>query len=118
MNVQEILLDSDLLAPNSFPVALKIRWMNQIQRQLQAEMPASFAGPPPDIREDQLSLVPRFPNEYHELFSLGVAKRIAERTNDYKTANELESRYQSLLQTAKERAKPTIKKVKISRKWM
>lgn len=118
MNIQEILEDSDLLVQNAFPNARKIGWFNQIQRQLYRDMPNSFSSPPQDIKEEQMTFVPRFSLEYHELFVLGIAIRMAERNNDFKTAAELQMRYQALLGEAKEKLASKVSKVTIKRSWI
>lgn len=118
MNIQELLEDADLLVSNSFSTQRKVGWMNQVQRQLYKEMPISFSGSPPDIREDQLTYVPRFPQDYHELLSFGVAKRMAERVQDFKIAGELEVRYQALLKDAIKFTTPKIKSVTRTRQWI
>jgi hypothetical protein len=117
MNVQEILQDADLLVKNSYPTALKIGWMNQAQKQIYKELPGVFSSPPPDLKADQLTFVPRLPAEYHELLSLGAAKRIAERVQDFKLAEQLEVRYQNLLLDAKKYTAPKLKSIVRSRAW-
>lgn len=118
MNVQEILEDADLLVPNSFSNAKKIQWLNQAQRQLFKEMPGPYSSPPSDIREEQLTFVPRLYPDYHELLSFGIAKRMAERVQDFTLAGEIEARYRQLLQEAEKNTTPKIKKVTIKRNWM
>lgn len=118
MNVQEILEDADLLAPNSFPVSRKVGWVNQVQKQLYREIPAPFKSAPQDIQEGQLTYVPRFPIEYHELFVFGIAKRMAERAQDFKLASELEARYQNLLREAIKYTAPKLTKVTKTRGWV
>jgi UDP-N-acetyl-D-mannosaminuronic acid transferase (WecB/TagA/CpsF family) len=118
MNLQEIIEDADLLVPNSFPITRKVRWVNQIQRQLYREVPDSFSSIPQDLRDDQMTAVPRFAQEYHELFVIGAAKRIAERTQNLKLADELEARFQNLLLDAKTHLAPKLSKVTIKRSWM
>lgn len=118
MNVQELLEDIDLLAPNSFSTSRKVTWMNQVQYQVSKELETSFSNRPLEIKEDQLSFVPRLQIEYHELLSLGVAKRVAERTQEFKMAGELEIRFQNLLTEAKVNTAPKTSKVVIKRNWI
>lgn len=118
MNVQEILGDSDLLAPNAFSSTQKIGWLNQVQKQLYKEVPACFSTAPQDVREGQFTFVPRFPLEYHELLVFGIAKRMAERVQNFDLAQQLEVRYQNLLLDARTFTVPKVKKVTISRNWM
>lgn len=118
MNLQEIIEDADLLVPNGFPIARKVGWTNQVQRQLYREVPDSFGGVPQDLTETNMTVIPRFSKEYHELLVIGVAKRMAERTQNLKLADELEARFQNLLVEAKTFLAPKLKKVNISRVWM
>lgn len=118
MNVQELIEDADLLAPNSFSVLRKIGWMNQVQKQVYRELPALFESLPPDLQDSQLTYVPRLPVEYHELLSLGASKRMAERVQDFKLAGELEARFQNLLLEAKKNTAPKLTRVQINRAWL
>lgn len=118
MNVQEILEDADLLMKNSFPISRKVFWLNQVQRQLHLELPKVYSSQPTDIREEQLTFVPRLDPAYHELLSLGIAKRMAEREQDFKTAQELEVRYQQMVMDAAKHLTPKVTKVTIKRAWM
>jgi hypothetical protein len=117
MNLQEIIEDADLLVPNSLPITRKVGWVNQIQRQLYREIPDSFGGVPQDLTDTNLTVIPRFSKDYHELFVIGVAKRIAERSQNLKLADELEVRYQNLLLDAKTQLAPKLSKVSINRFW-
>ena len=117
MNVQEILEDADLLVPNAFTESQKIRWLNQVQTQIYNDIKTEAMEPPAPITEDYPEFIPWLPEEYHELLSFGVAKRTAERTKDYKTAGELELRYQNLLLVVKQRTAPKMKKVQRIKHW-
>jgi hypothetical protein len=118
LNVQQILEDADLLAPNAFSIEQKVKWMNQVQMQAYRELDTIFSSRPPDIKVDNLTFIPWLPVEYHELYSLGIGKRIAERTQDFNLADQLDLRYQQLLIRAKIETAPKLKKVKINRAWL
>jgi hypothetical protein len=117
LNIKQILEDIDLLVPNAFSLDQKINWLNQAQFQIYKELESPSINKPREIQKDNLTFIPWLPVEYHELLSLGTAKRIAERTQDYQKAAELEARFSSLLLNAQENTSPKLKKVNIVRGW-
>lgn len=77
MTLDEILQDADVMAPNTLPVTTKIRWLNQIQRQIFRDYPVPEAvypfyteaetalyGLPDDMAEDRIQRVVVGENEY------------------------------------------------------
>jgi hypothetical protein len=117
MNVQQILEDIDLLIPNAFSTEQKVNWMNQAQYQIFNELETPYLTRPQEIRVDNLSFIPYLPEEYHELLSLGTAKRIAERTQNYKNSAEIEARFMNLMNEAKTNTSPKPESVKRVRSW-
>jgi predicted nucleic acid-binding protein len=70
------------------------------------------------MTENDLEAEPSFLVDYHELFVLGIAKKLATIEKDYKTAAELESQYVELNHRAVTNLrKGNQKKVRIVRRW-
>lgn len=189
MLLSEILEDADLLVPNSLTTEQKIRYFNQIQKQLYRDFPMPiksdlfytepgvslydisiqpdrvisvfindkeynlqdvrddnygnvytfmdgelFVQPEPDgeyegyilyegeaepMTEDDLEVEPTLLPDFHELFVLGVAEKLSMVMKDYKTAGELRTRFQLVVQEAKQKIYKTRQtKVRIVRGWM
>lgn len=192
MQLYDILQDVDLYVENAIPEENKIRWLNQVQRQLFREYPlpdqtadiplvpgtatydlpadcpedrirtvtingneivyAPFRenpkygtywtakegkitiGPTPtqndktleiyylprpaELTSDNLSAIPDFPEDYHEVLSLGCAARVARAEGQYDAANALEKQSQALAFEAATRVKRyTGEKVYVARMW-
>lgn len=190
MKLSEILEDADLLAPNSFSIAQKVKWLNQTQRQLYRDYPLwnkvysfsvtggksvypipsdcqqdgieavvigqseyAYAGlvgsteyrnyslvdeklnlypipndsaqgkvyyrpSPVDLTSSDLEAVPSFPEDYHEILSLGIAYRMAARIQDYKLSTEIEARFRNLANEARlNLVAPKPKRITVARRW-
>lgn len=73
----------------------------------------------PDLTVNEWNDTPDFPEDYHELLVLGIANRIAERTQDYKQAAELDGRFRRLaIEALTKMTKPKAKRTRISRGWL
>lgn len=190
MILSEILSDVDLLVPNSINDMTKVRWLNQIQRQMyrdyafpdtshafytepgrslyvvpdncerdritgvvvgndvyeyrsidqdaagycfsiiedklwinptpnrEIESYLNYRPRPRDMRVEMQDAKPDFPEDFHELFVLGVGVRVARAVQNYKLASELEGSFTMLEIEAKRKLRPDRqKKVQINRGW-
>lgn len=188
MKLKDIIQDADLYMPNALSNEQKVRYFNQIQRQLYRDFPAAlqaehfitepgislyslsvqpenvvnvyidgkeyplkfsqdsnsgegymflndelfvqptpqstknayilYKGEPWDMSVNDLEIEPVFLKDYHELFSLGIAQKIALISGKYKEAGELELRFRSLEQDASVKTqKGKLKKVRTVRGW-
>lgn len=186
MKVKEILEDADLLVPNALSQTHKIRYLNQIQKQLYRDFPGPlkseafqtapgtsmynismqtdrvksvfvndqeytfkttedanvgylytfmdgelfiqptptevlegyvlYEGEPVGIvgLEEEISFLP----DYHELFVLGLAQKLAMVVNDFKRAGEFEMRFRSLaLEASIKLRKGKLRKIRTVRGW-
>lgn len=73
---------------------------------------------PVDLTSADTEKPPVIPEDFHELLVYGCGFRVAQRTQDYKIATELEVRYQNLArEAAKRNTKPKRKTTVIHRGW-
>lgn len=191
MLLKEIVEDADLLVNNSLSITQKIRYFNQVQRELYRDYPLDekayyfqtvpqstnyvlptdclpeniigvyineseynyvtavdvnryniytfsngelFIQPTPQFKNDSYVYykakpqdvtaadldkeVPFLP-DYQEIFVLGIARKLALIEKDYKTAEQLEVRYQSLANDALVKLnRVKLKKIRLVRGWM
>jgi hypothetical protein len=188
MKLGDILEDADLLVPNALTLAQKLRYFNQIQKQLYRDYPMPiksdlfytevgvslydisiqpdrvisvfvndeeytlqdvtdtnqgkvytfmdgelFIQPTPDselegyilfegeaevMDENDLEKEPSLLPDFHEIFVLGIAQKFAMVMGDYKTAGELEVRYQNITTSSMRKVQKTrASKVRVTRRW-
>jgi hypothetical protein len=77
-----------------------------------------YESKPEEMTEADLEAEPAFLEDYHELFALGIAKKLAAVERDFKTANELEARFSDMARKAVTNLKKgNQKKIRIVRRW-
>lgn len=86
--------------------------------KLSAEAYLNYYASPTDLTITDMENEPKFPDDYHEILVLGCAKKVALIAKEYKVAEQLEIRYQTLAREADVKlSQPKLRRVRVMRGW-